>query len=47
MPVAPRWSSGSPRILLALVLEFDSHRGGEILTLFAKMGKKGSTAENG
>ena len=24
---SPRWPSGYPRILLALVLEFDSHRG--------------------
>ena len=23
---SPRWSSGHPRVLLALVLEFDSHR---------------------
>ena len=36
---SPRWSSGYPRTLLALVLEFDSHRG-EILNLFAKMQKK-------
>ena len=36
---SPRWSSGYPRILLALVPEFDSHRD-EILTLFVKMRKK-------
>ena len=36
---SPRWSSGYPRILLALVLEFDCHRG-EILNLLAKMPKK-------
>ena len=44
---SPRWSinSGYPRIVLALVLEFDSHRG-EILALFAKMLEKGSTAED-
>ena len=38
---SPRWSSGYPRIqlLIAFVLEFDSHRG-EILHLFAKMQKK-------
>ena len=31
----PRWTSGSPRMLLALVREFESRRG-EILNLFAK-----------
>ena len=36
---SPRWCSGYPRILLALVLEFDSHRG-ENLKVFAKMQKK-------
>ena len=36
---SPRWCSGYPRILLALVLEFDSHRS-EILNMFAKMRKK-------
>ena len=36
---SPRWSSGYPRILLALVLEFDSHRD-EILDLLAKMQTK-------
>ena len=38
---SPRWSSGYPRILLllmAFVLEFDSHRG-EILTFFEKIKK--------
>ena len=34
-----KWSSGYPRIPLALVLEFDSHRV-EILNLFEKMQKK-------
>ena len=45
---SPRWSSGHPRILLALVLQFDSHRG-EVLNLFAKMQKqqKGSRAPTG
>ena len=32
---APRWSSGYPRMLLVLVLEFGSRRG-EKLNLFAK-----------
>ena len=32
---SPLWSNGYPRIPLALVREFDSHRV-EILTLFAK-----------
>ena len=39
---SPRWSSAVsdyPRILGALVLEFDSHRRDEILSLFAKMQK--------
>ena len=36
---SPRWSSGYPRMLLALVLKFDSHRG-EILIIFAKKQKK-------
>ena len=42
---SPPWSSGYPRILLALALEFDSQRG-EILTLFAEMqtNEKGSSA---
>ena len=35
----PRWSSGYPGILLALVFESNSHRD-EIFTLFAKMQKK-------
>ena len=34
-----RWSSGCPRMLLALAIEFDAHRG-EILNLFAKMQTK-------
>ena len=36
---SPRWTSGSPRMLLALVREFESRRG-EILNLFAKKKKK-------
>ena len=36
---SPRWTSGSPRMLLVLVREFESRRG-EILTLFAKERKK-------
>ena len=35
---SPRWSSGSPRMLLVLVREFESRRG-EILNLFAKVRK--------
>ena len=42
---SPRWSSGYPGTLLALVLEFDSHRG-EILTSFAKIANEGSTVES-
>ena len=38
-PVAPVIYNGYPRILLALVLEFDSHHG-DILTLFAHLKKK-------
>ena len=34
-----RWTSGSPRMLLVLVPEFESHRG-EILNLFAKKKRK-------
>ena len=41
---SPRWSSGYPRMLLALVLESES-RHGDILNLVAKI-KKGSTAES-
>ena len=41
---SPRWTSGSPRMLLVLVREFESRRG-EILNLFAKI-KKGSTVES-
>ena len=43
---SPRWTSGSPRMLLLMVLvrEFESRRG-EISNLFAKV-KKGSTAES-
>ena len=33
--MSPRWTSGSPRMLLVLVREFESRRG-EILNLFAK-----------
>ena len=33
---SPRWTSGSPRMLLVLVREFESRRG-EILNLFAKI----------
>ena len=36
---SPRWTSGSPRMLLVLVREFESRRG-EILNLFAKKKKK-------
>ena len=36
---SPRWSSGYPRILLAFILELDSHRC-EILKLFAETWKK-------
>ena len=49
---SPRWCTGYPRILLALVLEFDFQRRGDILSLFARMHikkknyEKGSTAEN-
>ena len=32
---SPRWTSGSPRMLLVLVSEFESRRG-EILTIFAE-----------
>ena len=32
---SPRWTSGSSRVLLVLICEFESRRG-EILTLFAK-----------
>ena len=39
---SPRWTSGSPRMLLVLLREFESRRG-EILNLFAKL-KKGPTA---
>ena len=39
---SPRLSRGDPRMLLALVREFESHYG-EILKLFAQI-KKGSTA---
>ena len=35
---SPRWTSGSPRMLLVLIREFESRRG-EILNLFAKMKK--------
>ena len=35
---SPRWTSGSPRVLLALVLEFESRRG-EVLKLLAKIRK--------
>ena len=42
---SPRWTSGSPRmLLLVLVREFESRRG-DVLKLFAKTKKKGSTAE--
>ena len=34
-----RWSGGYPRLLQALVLEFESHSG-EVLNLFEKYGKK-------
>ena len=34
----PRWTSGSPRMLLVLVREFESRRG-EILNIFAKIKK--------
>ena len=42
----PRWSfdSGCPRMLLVLVLEFESRRG-DTLKILAKI-KKGSTAES-
>ena len=36
---SPRWTCGSPRMLLALVREFESRRG-EILNLFAKKKRK-------
>ena len=36
---SPRWTSGSPRMLLVLVRAFESRRG-EILNLFAKTKKK-------
>ena len=45
---SPRWTSGSPRMLLLSVREFESRRG-EILNLFAKKKRrkrKGSTAES-
>ena len=45
---SPRWTSGSPRMLLVLVREFESRRG-EILNLFANKKedkKQGSTAES-
>ena len=47
MKWSPRWTinSGSPRMLLVLVREFESLRG-ENLNLFAKIKKKGSTAES-
>ena len=35
---SPRWTSGSPRMLLVLIREFESRRG-EILNLFAKKKK--------
>ena len=35
---SPRWTSGSPRMLLVLISEFESRRG-EILNLFAKIKK--------
>ena len=35
---SPRWTRGSPRMLLVLVRESESHRG-EILTLLAKIKK--------
>ena len=38
MSRSPRWTSGSPRMLLVLIREFES-RCGEILILFAKMKK--------
>ena len=38
---SPRWTSGSPRMLLVLVCEFESRRG-EILNLFAKKKEKSS-----
>ena len=41
---SPRWTSGSPRMLLVLIRGFEFRRG-EILNLFAKL-KKGSTAES-
>ena len=37
---SPRWTSGSPRMLLVLVRELESRRG-EILNLFAKEKEKG------
>ena len=37
--MSPRWTSGSPRMLLVLVREFESRRG-EILNLFEKKKKK-------
>ena len=40
---SPRWTSGSPRMLLVLIREFES-RGGEILNLLAKIRKKSTTA---
>ena len=43
---SPRWTSGSPRMLLVFVREFESCRG-EILNIFAKKKKEnGSTAES-
>ena len=35
---SPRWASGSPRMLLMLIREFESRRG-EILIFFAKIKK--------
>ena len=42
---SPRWTSGTPQMLLVLIREFESRRG-EILNLFARIRKKGSTAES-
>ena len=41
---SPRWTSGSPRMLLVLVREFESRRG-EILNLFPKI-KKAPAADS-
>ena len=41
----PRWSSGYPRMLLAVTIEFELHRD-DVVNLFARIKKRNQTAES-